>query len=422
MLFEPPRHGKSELGSVRFPAWYLGRNKRRGVAGASYSGDLATDFGRQTRDLVASEIYESIFGRTISADATAAADWRPARGGRYVAVGVGGPLTGRGADLLIIDDPIKDYEEAHSAVIREKVWNWYLTVALTRVHKGGAIILIQTRWHEDDLAGRILEKAKETGEHWEIVEFPAIAEEDEPFRKKGEALWPAGKPLHELLMLKQTLGSIQWESLYQQKPPREQGNVFKREWFKPHRGEPFGDLIRRSQILDTAHKTKKENDYSANMTLELRTSGIWIRHLWRDKVTYPDLKRVTKTLFGEWKAHELCIEDKDAGAMLIQELQRDTTLPVIALEADKDKVLRAHAATPTCEAGRVYYDADAPWVEAFFRELMAFPSGKNDDQVDVLVHGINRLKELGAFLPNLDDVVVDTGHRSIGQSPDLYPI
>ena len=419
MLFEPPQHGKSELGSIRFPAWYLGRNPHRSVACASYSGDLATHFGRQARNLVADPLYEEIFGKVISGDSTAADRWSTVKGGQYIAVGVGGPLAGRGTDVLVIDDPIKDYEEAYSPVIREKVWNWYASVALTRVRKGGAIIVIQTRWHADDLSGRILKKAEETGEHWEIVSFPAIAEEDEPYRKKGEALWPAGKPLHELLMVKETQGSMKWQSLYQQKPPREQGNIFKREWFRPHRGEPLGDRIRLTQIWDTAHKTKKQNDYSVCVTLDLRTGGLFIRNVWRERVEYPDLKRKAVQFQEAWKADEVCVEDKDAGAMLIQELQRNTSLPVIALEADKDKVLRAHAATPMCEAGRVYYDADAPWVETLFEELMAFPSGAHDDQVDALVHGINRLKDLGVFLPDIEGMMVDTGHRSIGQDLEL---
>src|SRR3990172_3858358 len=192
-IFMPPRHGKTELASIRFPAW-----------------------------------------------------------------GVGGPIVGRGADILLIDDPIKDYEEAHSAVIRQKVWDWYTTVALTRLHQNGAIILIETRWHEDDLAGRILKSAKETGEEWEIISFPALAEEDEEHRKKGEALWPGMKSLAELEQIRATQGSVKWASLYQQKPPKEQGAIFKREWFPRYKGEPYGVLVRRSQVLDTPHKTNKK--------------------------------------------------------------------------------------------------------------------------------------------------------------------
>ena len=415
MLFEPPQHGKSELASVRLPAWYLGRNPQRSVACASYSGDLATVFGRQVRNLVSDPLYEAIFGKVISPDSTAADRWSTIKGGNYFAVGVGGPLAGRGANLLIIDDPFKDYEEAFSPVIREKIWNWYTTVALTRLQKGGSVVLVNTRWHDDDLAGRILKHAKGTGERWEIVSFPAIAEEDELHRKKGEALWPAGHPIHELEMIRETQGSMKWNSLYQQKPPKEQGNVFKREWFRPHHGEPFGGLLRTSQIWDTAHKTKKVNDYSACVTLELRTGGVFIRNVWREKVEYPDLKRKAVEFQAAWKADEVCIEDKDAGAMLIQELKRNTRLPIIPLEADKDKVLRANAATPMCESGRVYYDADAPWVEMFFEEMMAFPGGTNDDMVDAFVHGINHLKGIAEHaVPEPERMTVDTGFRSIG--------
>ena len=416
MIFVPPRHGKSELASVRFPAWCVGRNPERHIMAASYSGDLATDFGRQVRNLVADELYVEIFGKVLSGDSTAADRWNTVKNGRYVSAGVGGPLVGRGADILLIDDPIKDYEEAHSPVIREKAWNWYTTVPLTRLHKDGSIILIQTRWHEDDLAGRILKSAKETGEKWGIVSFPAIAEEDEEYRKKGEPLWPGMKSLAELEQIRATQGSVKWASLYQQKPPKEQGAIFKREWFPLYSGEPLGGLVRRSQFLDTAHKTKKENDYSVLITFDVMTgSNIYVRHIWREKVQYPDLKRKIIALFSTHKSHELCIEDKDAGAMLIQEFQRDTSLPVIPIQADKDKVLRANAATPSCEAGKVYLPEDAPWLEAFLDELMSFPSGEHDDQVDAFVHGINRLKEVGdGVIPPAERMTVDVGFKSIG--------
>src|SRR3990172_2712893 len=415
-IFMPPRHGKTELASIRFPAWCVGRNPEKHIIAASYSGDLATDFGRQVRNLVADELYVELFSKILSDDSTAADRWNTVKNGRYVSAGVGGPIVGRGADILLIDDPIKDYEEAHSAVIRQKVWDWYTTVALTRLHQNGAIILIETRWHEDDLAGRILRSAKETGEHWDIISFPAIAEEDEEHRKKGEALWPGMKSIAELEQIRATQGSVKWSSLYQQKPPKEQGAIFKREWFPRYKGEPYGVLVRRSQVLDTAHKTKKENDYSSLITFDTMNGGnIYVRHVWREKVIYPDLKRKVADLFASHKSHELCVEDKDAGAMLIQEFQRDTKLPVIPIQADKDKVLRAHAATPLCEAGKVYLPEDAPWLEAFLDELMSFPSGENDDQVDAFVHGINRLKDIAdSAVPEPKEMTVDTGFRSIG--------
>ena len=206
----PPRHGKSQLASINFPAWYLGRNPDKEIITASYSADLAIDFGSKTRDVVSDELYKEIFETRLKQDDQNKAKWKTNKKGSYTSVGVGGPLTGRGANVLIIDDPIKNREEAESETIRKKVWDWYTSTAYTRLEKNGAIIVIMTRWHLDDLAGRLLDYEEHGGEHWEVISFPAVAEQDEDYRKEGEALWPAKYDLDALMNIKQNIGAYDW--------------------------------------------------------------------------------------------------------------------------------------------------------------------------------------------------------------------
>lgn len=331
-------------------------------------------------------------------------------------------VTGKGGHVLIVDDPIKNPEEARSPARRQQIWDWFLAVALTRLEPQGVVIVIQTRWHEDDLTGRILKEFKH--EDLKVLSFPAVAEESDPLgRARGEVLCPERFDGEALAGIRRSLGSYWFSALYQQRPRPEEGNVFKEPWFPRFTGEPPGVLVRRTQVLDSAHKTKKENDYSCIATFDLMDTGTYLRHVWRDKVPYPDLKRKVQGMFAEWGADELCIEDKDAGAMLIQELQRDTLLPVIPIQTEKDKVARAHAATPLCEAGRVFlpHGEEAPWLGEFLSELLAFPNAEHDDQVDAFVHGLNRLKELGPFQLRAEDILVDTGQRLVDWD-SVFPI
>ncbi|MEL7224468.1 MAG: terminase family protein, partial [Cyanobacteria bacterium J06576_12] len=256
----PPRHGKSELASIRFPAWFLGRNPERSIIAASYNSDLASDFGYKVREVVRSRHFENVFDFSLAADSQAAGRWRTAPGGSYAAAGVGTAVTGRGADVFLIDDPFKDREAADSEVNREKVWRWYTSTAYTRlegdlthedledddiwlefeeqVESGeaepfeGAIVLIQTRWHEDGLAGRLLEKeADGTGDEWDKLILPAIDSAD-------NALWPQKFDLPRLRKIQAAIGERDWSALYQQNPTPDDGTFFKREWFKRHKMVP----------------------------------------------------------------------------------------------------------------------------------------------------------------------------------------
>ena len=225
-IFVPPRHGKSELASRRFPAWYLGRHPERQLITASYNADLASDFGRDVRNIVGSADFGHVFGITLAPDSQAANRWHTDKGGAYVAAGVGTAITGRGTHILLIDDPVKDRADADSELVRKATWDWYRSTAYTRLMPGGAVILIQTRWHEDDLAGRLLDSGE-----WEVLSLPALAEGDDPLnRQVGEALWPQWYDREELEHTRSVVGDREWSALFQQKPQADEGAYFKREW------------------------------------------------------------------------------------------------------------------------------------------------------------------------------------------------
>jgi hypothetical protein len=233
MITMPPRHGKSELASRRFPAWYLGRNPNKQIIAASYNSDLSNDFGREVRNIVDSEEYQCLFDVRLAADSQAANRWHTDKKGMYVAAGVGTAITGRGADILLIDDPFKDRQEADSEVRRETVWNWYTSTAYTRLMPGGAVVVINTRWHDDDLSGRLLEQMSSGGDEWVVLSLPAISDE-------GHALWPAWYPLERLNEIKSVLPARDWNSLYQQNPIPDDGDFFKSAWFADYDKLPDG--------------------------------------------------------------------------------------------------------------------------------------------------------------------------------------
>lgn len=664
MVFMPPRHGKSMLCSEYFPAWYLGRNPAKQIITATYAQQLADDFGRKVRNQMASDIYRLIFqDAQLSDDSQAANRLHTVKGGAYFAVGVGGPITGRGADLLLIDDPIKGREDAESELMRQRLKDWYTSVARTRLMPGGAIVVIQcmtgdtpvlrhdgtetplrdirrgdkvatfrggrigvstvinwanngsdnileittksgrmvkangrhpflvqaddgsrqwvratnlhqgqnmlrvkkasgrakrvagravtfrlsavaiaastisrfvgpvgtglhlstppifetdtsstvtgsasrnttncspsrvasaqsvtsprhqatrgliggtncalttamtvgmsegysvttaiwrlamarrqkslsqplsiyrvtpdpivrivqagmedvfdvqidgtenfianglishnTRWHEDDLAGWLLREHQHEG--WETLSLPALAEPGDALgRAEGEPLWPEAYPLSELLTLKQAVGSRDWAALYQQRPSAAEGAIFKREHWQYHRPAERSPLALVEslgchhvvQAWDTAFKTKSSNDYSVCVTLGVTPSRYYVLDVWRDRCEFPDLKRALIAQQAKWRAHSVVIEDTAAGQSLLQELRRDTRLPMIPVQTDRDKMTRAYVVTPTHEAGLVYLPEGEPWVSDFVDELAGFPTAPHDDQVDAFVHAL----------------------------------
>ena len=352
MICLPPRHGKSLLASILFAAWYLGRHPDHHVIFVTYGQEFSDDFGRLVRNLLKDPLYQAIFPDCrLSDDSTAAHRFTTTHGGAYFAVGRGGPITGRGANLLIIDDPLKDNEEASSETIRRSLHEWYRSVAYPRLMPGGRIVLIQTRWHEDDLAGRLL---REQRERWELLSMPAIAESDDAFRKEGEPLWPERFPLPQLEQIRAAIGGRAWASQYQQRPSAATGAVFRRHWWQFYRPPLHGPFNRIVQSWDTAFKKGTENDYSVCTTWGVADNRYYLLHLYRERVEFPELKRVLASLAEQWKPSAILVEDRASGQSLIQELKTSTVLPIIPVKVDSDKQTRAQAVTPLIEAGRVF--------------------------------------------------------------------
>lgn len=403
MLFAPPRHGKSEIVSRRFPAYALGKHPDLSFIATSYASDLSTKNNRDVQrildDVLFTEIFPSIRLNGKNIRTVSQSQWlRNAdifeivnHKGVYRSAGVGGGITGMGGDILIVDDPIKDAEQANSPVYREKVWDWFTSTLYTRSAFGGGILIILTRWHEDDLAGKLLEaKRKGEGDDWKVVNFPAIADFDEKYRKAGEALQPERFNLSALQNIKRAVGSRVWNSLYQQRPSALEGSLFKRDnwqYFKPLSDNPE-ELIKQLKIhrviqaWDTAFKKTDQADFSAGITLGISNNRYYILDLFKEKVEYPELKRAVQQYSDKWKPQVVLVEDKASGQSLIQELKRNTRMPILPYQVDRDKIARANAVTPIHEAQLCYLPEGSAWVTDFIDSLATFPNGTHDDDVD----------------------------------------
>ncbi len=384
MVTMPPRHGKSELGSRRFPAWYLGKNPTKEIIFATYGQELANDFGTSVRNQVDDPAFRDIFGTGLKTDTKAKKKFlmevpKGEDQGGYTAVGVGGAITGRGMHVGIIDDPIKNRQEAQSPVVREAVWSWYQSTFYTRLAPGGAIILIQTRWHEDDLAGKILEEINpDDKEPWTIINMPAIDE-------AGDALWPERFDIDALNQIKEDIGLFEFEALYQQNPTPKEGALIKHAWINTYRELP--EVKQWTWSWDTAIKDGDNNDYSVGGLWAECDNGFYLVDVWRNKVQYPDLKKAVKFCFDSQRSHEVIIEDKASGQQLVQDFRRLGNMPCIGVSPGKDmpndKVSRVNLMAPYFEAGKVFVKEGAPWVKDYIHELTTFPNGKHDDCVDM---------------------------------------
>ena len=369
MIFMPPRHGKSELASKRFPAWCLGRNPTRQIIAASYNSDLANDFGRNVRNIVDEPEFREVFSSvTLATDSHAANRMNTNHGGAYVAAGVGTAVTGRGAHIALIDDPFKDREEADSERRRDVVWDWYRSTLFTRLMPEGAIVLIQTRWHEDDLAGRLLESESD----WEVLELPAL-------NTDGKALWPEWYGEAALERIKATVGPREWSALYQQKPQPDEGTFFQRAWFKEWEALP---TLRYYGTSDYA-VTDGGGDYTVHRIWGIDAAGAIYRvDGWRGQASSDvwierklDLIDKYKPLawFGEGGVIQKAIEPMLRRRMNERKIFcRLEWLPSVA-----DKPTRARSFQAMAASGRVYFEKDAD-----LSEFLVFPAGKNDDDVD----------------------------------------
>jgi predicted phage terminase large subunit-like protein len=393
MIFMPPRHGKSLLASTLFPAWYLGRSPGRSIIASSYGQELASDFGRRTRNFVADPMHRAIFPECVIADDSSAVHrFNLSAGGAYYAVGAGGPITGRGANLLLIDDPIKGREQAYSAAERRSLQQWYESVAYTRLQPAGAIVLIQTRWHQDDLAGWLLRE--HASENWRVISLPAIAEPGDLLgRAEGSALWPAKFPLPVLERIREAIGSTAWIAQYQQRPAPEEGAIFRRDWFLSYPATKPPECSQRIISLDTAFKTGESNDFSVIQVWGQTKTGYALLSQWRERAEFGDLTRKAVALGEQCSPQYVLIEDAASGQSLIQMMRSETRLPILPVKALGDKVSRAHAVSPLVESGRVFIPDSASWLRDFLDEVTSFPAAPHDDQVDAMTQALGYMRE-----------------------------
>jgi predicted phage terminase large subunit-like protein len=372
----PPRHGKSEYISKYLPAWYLLNYPSKQIRLTSYSSSFATNWS-----LKAKQVY-TYFKDDLKIDRQGY--WVNSSDGVMHATGVGGDITGRGADLFIIDDPVKNNEEALSTVYRDKTFEWFNSVAFTRLEPNAKIILIQTRWHNDDLAGRLLKSGK-----WELINFPAIDENNIP-------LWSDRYSLDDLNEIKNQIGSYWFAALYQQKPILSENQIIKLEWIKRHNGDyPKGTII---QSWDTAFDNKKHNDYSVCTTWNYEKKKMYLIDTYRQKLNFPDLLRNAKSLYDKFKPSLVLIEKKASGEPLIQSL-RLNQIPLKSINPITDKVSRLHAVSGMFESGSVFFNESIK--DELISELINFPYDANDDFVD----SVSQALEYSKSLTNLDNIL-----------------
>ena len=401
LVSEPPRHGKSLMCSQWSPAWFLELFPDRQVLLASYGAQFAAEWGRKVRNIVRDNVPRMLV--RLSDDSRAVDRWYTTDGGGMATAGVGGPLTGRGADLLIVDDPVKDSEEARSDTIKRKQWEWWNETAYTRLEPGGSAIVIMTRWAEDDLVGRILEHE---GDRWRHICLPAIAEDDDMLdRAAGEALWPGRFDVAALAEIRESIGSRAFAALYQQRPSPAGGGTFRSRDFRYWtRAADGGYLLHhddggtenvapgstwRAQTVDTALKVGEQNDWTAVVTAAVTARRqIIILDVHRERLEVPDQLPLIRRLRRQWRPRWTGVEEKASGVGIIQEARR-RGIALKPLKADRDKMQRASTAAIMYEQHAVYHPRDAHWLADFEHELLAFPNGAHDDQVDALAHVAN---------------------------------
>jgi predicted phage terminase large subunit-like protein len=390
LINTPPRHGKTLLTAEFFPAWFLGRNPSKQIIYITYSQERAGDVGIKVRNQLSGQLHPNIFPNCkISQDSAAKNKLTTIQGGTYFSVGTGGAITGRGADLLLIDDPIKGREEADSSTQRRKIIEWYQSVAYTRLQPNAAIILIQTRWHEEDLTGWLLKKK----EKWVTVNLPALAEADDILgRKIGDALWPEHYNKERLLEIKKAVGNREFNSLYQQRPTAIGGNLFKKEWWQFYQSKPnaIDGII---QSWDCAFELSEKSSFSVSQTWAAKNGNFYLLHQLRKRLQYPDLIRAVKEQAQRFNPQKILIERASSGISLIQDLYYLTRLPIVPIPTNnKSKEERAFLVTDIIESGRIWLPNNVFWLDDFLLELSSFPHGKFSDQVDALTMALYFLK------------------------------
>ena len=398
----PPRHTKSEFASYLLPAWFLGKFPQKKVIQTSHTAELAVGFGRKVRNLVDSDVYKNIFpGVGLQADSKAAGRWATNKGGDYFAIGVGGAVTGKGADILIIDDPHSEQEAAiaqSNPEVYDKTYEWYTSGPRQRLQPGGAIVMVMTRWSMKDLTGQALKAAAARGgDEWEVIEFPAIL-------PSGNPLWPEFWSLKELEVLREELPNAKWQAQYQQNPVGNESAIIKREWWKewPSDRPPAVEYI--LQTWDTAHEKNNRADYSVCTTWGVFNSdedhgapNLILLDTYRKRVEWIDLKKDALELYKQWEPDGVLVEKKATGGPLIYEM-RAMGIPVQEYTPSRgqDKISRLNSVSDIIASGKVWVP-QTRWAEELVDEVAAFPSGEHDDLVDATTLALMRFRA-GGFL------------------------
>tara|TARA_X000001388_G_scaffold15905_1_gene9804 strand:- start:4519 stop:5979 length:1461 start_codon:yes stop_codon:yes gene_type:complete len=402
----PPRHTKSEFCSTYFPAWIMGKNPNKKIMQTTHTGELAVRFGRKVRNLMDGEEYKAIFPNvSLSADSKSAGRWETNKGGEYFAAGVGGAITGRGADLLIIDDPHSE-QSALSNTAMEACYEWYTSGPRQRLQPKGAIVLVMTRWSDIDLTAKLLNAQKEPlADQWEIIEFPAI------FPDTEKPLWPEFWSKEELLKVKASLPGMKWNAQWLQTPTAEEGSIIKREWWQRWNHDSLPSVQYIIQSYDTAFSKKTTADYSAISTWgvfrpsEDSPDSIILLDCQKGRLDFPELKKQAYEEYKYWEPDMVLIEAKASGTPLTHELRR-LGIPVVNYSPTRghDKHARMHSVAPMFESGLVWAP-ERQFADEMIEECASFPFGAHDDLCDTMTQALIRFREGG--LVSLDDDYID---------------
>jgi len=402
----PPRHTKSEFSSYLLPAWMIGRNPKLKIIQSTHTTELAVRFGRKAKTLMDMEEYKQVFDTRLREDSQAAGKWETQQGGEYFAAGVGSAITGRGADLLIIDDPHSE-QDALNLDALERAYEWYTSGPRQRLQPGGTIVLVMTRWNTKDLTGKLLNAQKEPkSDQWEVVEFPAIM-------PSGEPVWPQFWKKDELLGVKASLSIGKWNAQWMQNPTSEEGALIKREWWRKWEKEEPPALTHVIQSYDTAFMKKETADYSAITTWGVfyanEDSGpqLILLDALKERLEFPELRRVALEQYRYWNPETVIVESKASGLPLTYEL-RKMGIPVINFTPSKgnDKHTRVNSVAPLFESGCIWAPLDQQFAQEVVEECAAFPYGDHDDLVDSMTQAVMRFRQ-GGFLEHPDDYVDD---------------